>query len=100
MKGFVPTPPPIVDLMVAKLFENISLGPEDSLLDPGCGRGAFIDGIIRWCEKNNREVPHITGVDSNPIHIAVAREKFSGYPSIQIRHEDFLLQGPGRKFDF
>ncbi len=100
MKGFVPTPPAIVDLMVAKLFENSSPGPEDSILDPGCGRGAFIEGIIRWCEKNNREIPHITGIDSDPRHIAIACEKFSGYPSVRIRHEDFLLHGPEKKFHF
>lgn len=95
MKGFVPTPPSIVDHMVAKLFEKKFPHPKDTLLDPGCGKGAFIEGIIRWCEKNNREVPRITGIDSDPKHIAVAREKFSEYPSIQIRNEDFLLCIPG-----
>lgn len=92
MKGFVPTPPAIVDHMVAKLFEKTPPAPEDTLLDPGCGRGAFIDGIIRWCEKNNTEIPRITGVESDPKHFTTAREKYSGYPSIQIRHEDFLLR--------
>jgi len=100
MKGFVPTPPAIVDLMVAKLFGNVAPGPEDSVLDPGCGRGAFIEGIIRWCEKNNREIPYITGIESDPKHIAIAREKFSAYSSVHIRREDFLLQVPGRKFNF
>jgi adenine-specific DNA-methyltransferase len=99
MKGFVPTPPAIVDHMVAKLFEKKFPGPEDKVLDPGCGRGAFIDGIIRWCEKNNRNIPGITGIDSDPEHIAIAREKFSAFPSIHIRHEDFLLHAPG-KFNF
>src|SRR5208337_1786538 len=99
MKGFVPTPPSVVDLMVAKLFEKSPPEPEDTLLDPGCGRGAFIEGIIRWCDKNNRELPRITGIDSDPKHIIIAREKFSGYPSIQLRHEDFLLRAPG-KFNF
>jgi methylase of polypeptide subunit release factors len=99
MKGFVPTPPSIVDLMVAKLFERTPPEPEDTLLDPGCGRGAFIDGIIRWCDKNNMELPRITGIESDPKHIVIASEKYSGYPSIQIRHEDFLLQAPG-KFNF
>lgn len=99
MKGFVPTPPAIVDHMVAKLFEKNSPGPEDTVLDPGCGRGAFIDGIVRWCVKNNRNIPIITGIDSDPKHIAIAREKFSAFPSIHIRHEDFLLHAPG-KFNF
>jgi SAM-dependent methyltransferase len=100
MKGFVPTPPPIVDLMVAKLFERLSPGPQGAILDPGCGRGAFIDGIIRWCNKNNREIPFITGIDSDPSHVTIANEKYSEYPSIKIEHEDFLLRAPERKFDF
>lgn len=99
MKGFVPTPPSIVDHMVAKLFEKNPPDPEDNLLDPGCGRGAFIDGIIRWCEKNNCQVPHITGIDSDQKHIAIAREKYSKFPSIEIRYEDFLLRDP-EKFKF
>jgi len=99
MKGFVPTPPAVVDHMVVKLFGKKSPGPEDNVLDPGCGRGAFIDGIIRWCKKNNRAIPRITGIDSDPKHIAIVREKFSEYPSIEIRHEDFLLNAPG-KFSF
>jgi len=99
MKGFVPTPLSIVDHMVAKLFEKNPPDPEDNLLDPGCGRGAFIDGIIRWCEKNNCQVPHITGIDSDQKHIAIAREKYSKIPSVEIRHEDFLLRVP-EKFTF
>ena len=99
MKGFVPTPPSIVDHMVAKLFGKKFPSPKDTLLDPGCGKGAFIEGIIRWCEKNDRELPRITGIDSDPKHIAVAREKFSEFPSIQIRNEDFLLYVP-EKFKF
>jgi len=99
MKGFVPTPPEVVDLMVEKLFRGTSPRPDDAFLDPGCGRGAFIDGIIRWCNSNNRDLPCITGIDSDPRHIAIAQEKFSDYPSIRILHEDFLLKNPG-KFNF
>jgi len=99
MKGFVPTPPSIVDHMVAKLFEKIPPEQEDNILDPGCGRGAFIDGIIRWCDKKSRKIPHITGIDSDPKHVAIAREKYLKFPSIDIRHEDFLLRSPG-KFKF
>ena len=99
MKGFVPTPPNVVDLMVEKLFRTTSPTPEDTILDPGCGRGAFIDGIIRWCGKNSLALPSITGIESDPKHIAIAKEKFSEFPTIHIRHEDFFLQAPG-KYNF
>lgn len=96
MKGFVPTPPSVVDHMVGKLFENKILVPEDRILDPGCGHGAFIDGIIRWCKKNSCTIPCITGIDSDPKHLAILCKKYSDYPSIQIRQEDFLLRVPGK----
>jgi adenine-specific DNA-methyltransferase len=99
MKGFVPTPPAIVDEMVSKLFAVGAPGPESSILDPGCGRGAFIDGIIRWCSNHNQQIPNITGIESDPKHIAEVQGKYSNYPSIKIRYEDFLQQVPG-KFDY
>jgi hypothetical protein len=99
MKGFVPTPPAIVDEMVSKLFAGGAPGPESFVLDPGCGKGAFIDGIIRWCESHNKEIPNITGIESDPKHIADIQGKYSDYPSVQIRFEDFLQQVPG-KFDY
>jgi adenine-specific DNA-methyltransferase len=90
MKGFVPTPPAIVDAMVEKLFAGGPPSPNATLLDPGCGTGAFIEGVIRWCESRGLPLPKITGVDSNPDHIEVARKVFGGYPRIRIREEDFL----------
>ena len=49
MKGFVPTPTETVDGMVELLFRERPPGSHDRVLDPGCGAGAFIEGIIRWC---------------------------------------------------
>jgi adenine-specific DNA-methyltransferase len=90
MKGFVPTPDYIVDLMVEKLFNGVNVMQKDLILDPGCGTGAFIEGIIRWCIKNENDIPRIVGIESDPTHIPVARKKFSGYSSVEIRQEDFL----------
>ena len=56
-------------------------------------------GLSGGVKKITGPLPSITGIDSDPKHIAIAREKFSEFPSIQIRHEDFLLQAPG-KFKF
>jgi len=99
LKGFVPTPSDIVDLMVEKLFSNKKPQPADIILDPGCGTGAFIDGIIRWCEQRKIEIPQIIGVDSDPKHIATAIEKYRPYPTVQIRLQDFLQSFSG-KYDF
>lgn len=90
MKGFVPTPEHIVDLMVGKLFLNRPPQRNDTILDPGCGRGAFIDGIIRWCRKYDTPLPRIVGVESDPKFIKQTTERFSSFPSVRIVEQDFL----------
>jgi adenine-specific DNA-methyltransferase len=90
MKGFVPTPEPIVDLMVAKLFLKRPPQRKDTLLDPGCGRGAFIDGIIRWCRKHDTPLPRIVGIESDPKFIEQTKERFSSLSSVTIQEQDFL----------
>lgn len=99
MKGFVPTPQPIVDLMVAKLFRGSSPGAESSVLDPGCGPGAFIEGVVRWCAAQRVPLPKVVGMESNPQHVAHASSKFEGTPSVAIVHRDFLSPSAHR-FDF
>lgn len=99
MKGYVPTPDWIVDLMVAKLFASGGPAPEARILDPGCGRGAFIDGLIRWCTARGVAIPHITGVESNPVHADFLRKRFSASPTVVIREADFLT-GSLDPFDF
>ena len=90
MKGFVPTPRQTVDLMVNRLFRRRSPRSSDALLDPGCGTGAFIDGVIRWCTARGCPLPRITGVELNPQHVRFLRAKYRGHPEVRIEHSDFL----------
>ncbi len=90
MKGFVPTPDIIVDLMVAKLFRQQSPEPRSEILDAGCGTGAFIEGIIRWCERHQRVIPKITGIESDPRRASDSKRKFANQPSVKILPRDFL----------
>lgn len=99
MKGFVPTPERIVDLMVEKLFRDLPPRPDSRILDPGCGRGAFIDGIVRWCAARSLPLPVIAGIESDPQHFAVASGRFSDIPQVQIFHSDFLVPS-GKRFDY
>lgn len=96
MKGFVLTPKSLVDLMVQKLFRGSPPGPDATLLDPGCGTGAFIDGVIRWCDDVEAPLPVILGVDSDPQHVSVASERFAGLDRVEIRRADFLVPTPDR----
>ena len=90
MKGFVPTPAPVVDLMVGKLFRRLPPRSDATLLDPGCGRGAFIEGVIRWCTRSQQPLPAILGIEADPRHVAYSADRFAGLAQVQIRQADFL----------
>jgi len=100
LKGHVPTPDSLVDEMVERLFAQAAPSPEDRLLDPGCGGGAFIAGILRWCEAKGVAAPKITGVELNPSLAAKARKRFAAYPSVNIVHADYLLSQPTTTYRF
>lgn len=98
MKGFVPTPEATVDAMVGRLFkERQTEGAR--LLDPGCGHGAFIEGVIRWCRRHDVPRPEIVGVELDPEKIGEARERLYGEPGITLIAGDFLTLDLGF-FDF
>lgn len=90
MKGFVPTPRETVDAMVERLFQGRPPRPNDTVLDPGCGTGGFIDGVIRWCKRQGLPLPRITGVESDPQHLPVLRAKYERLHAVHIEHADFL----------
>ncbi len=99
MKGFVPTPRAVVDHMVDKLFAQGAPPRTAKILDPGCGDGAFIEGIARWCENNGVEVPDILGVESDPQHVTRAQAVAASVPPATIIRGDFLTEREGL-FDF
>lgn len=98
MKGFVPTPNELVDLMVSKLFRAHAPTLRTTLLDPGCGEGEFIAGVLRWCEANASPVPQILGVEQHPERAEVARARFAKVPQVEIETADFL-RSSDRRFD-
>jgi SAM-dependent methyltransferase len=90
VKGFVQTPNTVVDFMVNKLFSDCPPRRDSTLLDPGCGTGNFIAGVIKWCEARGVSLPAITGVELDSSRAALARAQFACYPSVRIEHRDFL----------
>jgi len=101
--GYVETPAEIVDLMVSKLFKFRPPSLQDKVLDPGCGKGAFIDGIIRWCTASNTPLPKIVGVELDMRHVQDTIAKYSDFPCISIKNEDFLVPNnytDAEKYDF
>jgi adenine-specific DNA-methyltransferase len=99
MKGFVPTPRETVDTMVELLFRPRAPGPGNTVLDPGCGTGEFIDGVLRWCERRGIALPRITGVESDPRHLPVLRAKYERQRAVRVEHADFLADDH-TKYDF
>lgn len=90
MKGFVLTPPATVDLMVERLFRDRRPGKDSRLLDPGCGHGAFIEGVLRWCRSNQTECPEIVGIDLDPAQLRYARQSFADVPRVTLVEGNFL----------
>jgi adenine-specific DNA-methyltransferase len=99
VKGFVPTPAQLVDLMIGKLFAGRSPRADESLLDPGCGNGAFTEGIIRWCRREEQPLPRIVGIDSDPMLVEEARRRLGDFGQVTLLNEDFLTARPER-FDY
>jgi hypothetical protein len=86
--------------MVELLFRDKWPSETDRILDPGCGPGAFIDGILRWCKNNNVKTPQITGVELDAERAEKARKKFAAIPQIEIKTSDFLLDEVKGPFDY
>ena len=92
MKGQVSTPPAVLDVMVKKLFKKRPPKPNDQILDPGCGNGTFIKGILQWLNDNKIKAPQIVGVESDPEILKKAQESLKGYENITLLNQDFLLE--------
>lgn len=90
MKGFVPTPPSLVDRMIDKLFAACPPTATSTLLDPGCGSGVFVEGVIRWCQRAGAPIPQITAIDSDIARISEAEVALAGVTQVTLVHQDFL----------
>jgi SAM-dependent methyltransferase len=85
--------------MVDKLFASAAPPAGARLLDPGCGEGEFIAGVIRWCAEHRRALPHVIGVEADPRRASVAAKRFAAIPNVEIRNSDFLASSSDQ-FDF
>ena len=98
-RGFVETPEEIVDQMVERLFKGRHPKPTDYILDPGCGTGAFLRGIVRWCRQLMIKSPRLIGIESDPQRAKAARALLAETKQVEIREQDFLAEST-EMFDF
>ena len=85
--------------MVAKLFCGRKPSADCRLLDPGCGEGEFIAGVLRFCVSKNWPIPQIVGVEIDVTRADSARQSFRDIRRVTVRHADYLLALP-ESFDF
>ena len=85
--------------MVDRLFTGRRPTPCDRLLDPGCGTGAFILGVLRWCRREGTQVPQIDGIELDPAKLSLAKEAINGHGGVELIERDFL-EGSESKYDF
>lgn len=89
-KGFVQTPTWLVDEMVGELFGLAPPRPTDTLLDPGCGRGDFIAGVLRYCRRNSIAPPNIVGIELDGNRFREAAQRFERTQGVTMLRGDYL----------
>jgi len=99
-QGKVYTPQHVVDLMVEKLFKLRDPKPSDLVLDPGCGYGAFVEGILRWCKRKRVVPPEILGLEKDSRLLAETKESLGDKGKVKLLEQDFLLEESIPRADF
>lgn len=84
-KGKVETPNEVVDFMVSMTISEIKLKKSGDIfeikwLDPACGTGAFVIGILQYYlkhfpEMQQTELPIITAVEIDPTGIEISKSR-------------------------
>ena len=100
MRGFVPTPDRLVDHMVELLFEGRTVDFSDRLLDPGCGKGAFMKGVLRWSAAAGSRLPNVTGIELDRRLALEAASQFQSNPEVSVVEGDFLRAKTGGRYDY
>jgi predicted RNA methylase len=89
------TPNSVIDL-VGYLGANFE--PE-SVLDPSCGTGGFIDSFLKYCKKPS---VNIKGVEINGAVAKAAKEEFKAHRNVVIEIKDSLAEDAfktGERYD-
>ena len=88
MKGHVPTPDALAERMVRRLFRDDPPTSADRILYPGCGTAPFAAAVERVCLDEGWDLPEGIGVETNPEHLTVARDRQLHH--VEFQERDFL----------
>ncbi len=100
MRGFVPTPDKLVDHMVNLLFEGREVDSKERLLDPGCGTGAFMKGVLRWSATTQSQLPRVTGIEVDQQLARNAASQLQHNPQARVIEGDFLRTKVSTKYHY
>ena len=100
MRGSVPTPDELVNHMVRLLFDGRAVDSRQRLLDPGCGMGAFMEGVLRWSALTGARPPQITGIEVDSHLTTKAAERFHDNTYTSLVDGNFLEADLPHKYDY
>ncbi len=86
--------------MVDLLFDGKAVAHEERLLDPGCGAGAFMKGVLRWSARTHSPLPHVTGIELDKQLARETASQLCSNPQVNVIQEDFLRTRPGEKYHY
>ena len=86
--------------MVRLLFQGKAARSNQRLLDPGCGDGAFIGGVLRWSAVSGTPYPRITGMEIDRKLSLTAETRFQGVEDVSVVRADFLKTQYRERFDY
>ncbi len=86
--------------MVDLLFKGRDVGPGERILDPGCGTGAFMEGVVRWSVATRAQLPQLTGIELNRQLALEAAYHFRGQSNVSVMEADFLGTALPTKYDY
>jgi len=103
MKGHVPTPDPLADHIVSRLFDGAEPDEGDRVLYPGVGEGPFVAAVERYCDANNLPVPDGVGIEIDSDRADTTREtrdiqaveaNFLGDAGAQLGEFEYVVGNP------
>lgn len=94
-EGFVPTPAPVTDFIVSKLFVE---APDkgDTVLLPGAGTGQFAAAIQRYCSYRGHPCPEIHAVEKDSQRAAAFEDRFA---TSEQQHHPNIPDSSARQLD-
>lgn len=81
--------------MLTRIFESVVLGPEDVVVDVGCGKGRLMNWLM-----SRGFTGRMVGVEVNPVIADFTRARLRRYPSVKVITGDAteLIPGNGTVF--